>query len=185
MTNSIIYNYFRLENYILLFGVNTNKLLTIYLNIDKLTTCNMNDIYILKVISVIILCIAFILNIILLILKVDRNADYTYGLVSMPAIIAFLVIGISMTVSSGFNLLGGRIVRSLEMAALGIISIGSMWSYIRLYQKFDRVIYTSTLSAVLPFLISLSIGTVLIVFALLLHCMTGKDTFHLKRNNKS
>ena len=119
---------------------------------------------------------AAVVHFVLLILKTDRNADFTYSVVIIPAIIAYSV---GIVVFSAWSLLWflvSKFGRGFGFLAITVLLIGSLWSQIQLARKFDMSIHVTYLEALLPVTVALVVSGILFIVGLVVSSVFGETS---------
>jgi len=109
---------------------------------------------------------AAVTHFILLILKTDRDADFSYHIVIIPAIVAY---GIGTFILFIWSLLKFRLERfsaGFGFLAMSILTAGSLWTQILLARKFDLIQHITYLEALLPITIAFILSGLLFFIGL-------------------
>lgn len=114
--------------------------------------------------------IAFITHFILLIIKVDRQAELSYLNICIPALYAYsgIILWAIYWFFINFLLYPNKAFVSMLYLALLFVSVGSMVSQVLLAQKFDYTIDISYWQALFPFMFFVFLGGIMFLLTSIL-----------------
>lgn len=150
---------------------NTNHIIiTIYCRTDCLPCHGVEMDRVIYVLIVIIVVVAAISHFVLLILKTDKNADYSYHTVAAPALLAY---GLGTVFFLVWSLLWfsvrRNIPRGLGFLGMAVLAAGTFWTTLALARKFDFVATITYLEALLPATVALLVAGVLFLASILVY----------------
>ncbi len=124
---------------------------------------------------------AAVTHFILLILKTDRDADFSYHIVIIPAIVAYGIGTFILFISSVLWFRLERFSGGFGFLAMSILTAGSLWTQILLARKFDLIQHITYLESLLPITIAFILSGLLFFIGL---CFIGypmKNLYYSKK----
>ena len=123
--------------------------------------------YLLAYVTIVVVVIgAAIAHFVLLILKTDQDAGFSYHVVAAPAFVAYAlgVLFFGALAWLGFSTRRG-LAYGFGFLAMATLALGSLWTQILLARKFDLTESVSYLNALLPVIVAFLVSGVLLLAA--------------------
>ncbi len=124
---------------------------------------------------------AAVTHFILLILKTDRDADFSYHIVIIPAIVAYGIGTFILFIWSVLWFSLERVSAGFGFLAMSILTAGSLWTQILLARKFDLIQHITYLEALLPITIAFILSGLLFFIGLLFIGYSMKTLYYSKK----